>query len=112
MDISSISVIMVIVVRSCVIIDPRLARAELGGGQSPTYPDREKEVGEFSSLRSSGWIDKQKRGEKVGEEGSFFLPSEIYDETHSLASSSSYSFFLSFFSPLSISRMIRIITRR
>lgn len=64
MDISSISVIMVIVVRGCVIIDPRLARAELGGGQSPTYPDREKEVGEFciSSLRSSGWIDKQKRG--------------------------------------------------
>lgn len=114
MDISSISVIMVIVVRGCVIIDPRLARAELGGGQSPTYPDREKEVGEFciSSLRSSGWIDKQKRGEKVGEEGSFFLPSEIYDETHSLASSSSYSSFLSFFSPLSISRMIRIITRR
>lgn len=64
MDISSISVIMVIVVRDCVIIDPRLARRELGGGQSPTYPDREKEVGEFciSSLRSSGWIDKQKRG--------------------------------------------------
>lgn len=38
---------MVIVLRGCVIIDPRLARAELRG-QSPTYPDREKEV--------RGWI--------------------------------------------------------
>lgn len=66
---------MVIVLRGCVIIDPRLARAELRG-QSPTYPDREKEVGEFciSSLRSSGWIDKQrmtevKRLERRGDGG-------------------------------------------
>lgn len=56
-----IGMIMVIVLRGCVIIDLRLARAR---GQSPTYPDpREREVGEFciSSLRSSGWIDKQKK---------------------------------------------------
>lgn len=117
---------MVIVLRGCVIIDPRLARAELRG-QSPTYPDREKEVGEFciSSLRSSGWIDKQRRGWQRwkgwrggvdgGEARVFYLFLSLslvsprsfvfllrymtrHEHIHRLASSGSF-FFLSLFPP-------------
>lgn len=77
--------------RARVIVDPRLAKSDLVVRISPTYPDLEKEVvataNSVSSLRSRGWIDKQK-GEKVGEEG------VAEKQAYSLVSPRSYSYII------------------